>query len=87
VGGGKLVSGKSITDLLAEFNDGNSHVYTHERFEADRKRLLERISTKHGIPESDVERLIREHDYEHSGEDPEDEYIGIMAFAHHAGWL
>ncbi len=75
----------SISKLLAEFAD-ESHVYTREMFEADIIRLTTVIATKHGIPESDVVRLIREHDYEHSDPDPEDEWIQAMAFARSAGW-
>lgn len=73
-----------IERLLEEFGDSE---YTREQFEADRARLLARISTKHGISESDVDVLIREHRYVHSAEDPEDEYIQIMAMARAAGWV
>lgn len=76
----------SITDLLAEFAD-ESHVYTRERFDADLAKWTAIIAAKHGIPEGDVERLIREHDYEHSGDDPEDQWIQTMAFGRAAGWL
>jgi hypothetical protein len=60
--------------------------YTREQCEADRKRLLAVISTKHGIAESDVDALIRDHRYVHTAEDPEDEYIQVLAFARHANW-
>jgi hypothetical protein len=80
----RIGTDQTIEELLAEFSDLE---YTREQFDADRARLLAIISVKHGITESDVERLICEHDYEHSGEDPEDEYIGIMAMARSAGWL
>lgn len=63
-----------------------SEPYTREKFEADRARLLAVISAKHGIAESEVHMLIAEHRYVHSEEDPEAEYIQIMAMARHAGW-
>lgn len=78
------MSGKNIKELLAEFG---GEPYTRERFEADLAKWTAVIAAKHGIPESDVERLIREHDYEHSAEDPEDEWIITMAFGRAAGWL
>lgn len=61
--------------------------YTREQFEADRARLLTAIAAKHGIAESEVDVLIKEHRYEHSAEDLEDEYIQAMAMARGAGWL
>lgn len=61
--------------------------YTQEQFEIDRTRLLAVIGDKHGVAESEVDTLIREHRYEHSFEDPEDRYIQIMAMARAAGWL
>lgn len=61
--------------------------YTREEFDADRRRLLARLSSKHCVPESELPQLIREHRYEHSGEDPEDEYIQVMAFGRFAGWI
>lgn len=76
----------TIEKLLAEFAD-ESHVYTRERFDADLAKWTAVIAAKHGIPESDVARLIREHDYEHSAEDPEDEWIITMAFGRTAGWI
>ena len=42
---------------------------------------------KHGVPESDIDALIREHRYTHSFADPEDEYIQIMAMGREAGWV
>lgn len=74
----------NIDDLLKEFGDS---YYTREEFEADRARLLTRLCAKHGITESEVDTLIREHNYTHSAEDPEDEYIGIMTMADAAGWV
>lgn len=76
---------KTINELLEEFGDDGSE-YTREKFEADRARLLAVISAKHGIAEAEVEALIREHRYDHSFEDPEDEYIGVMSMARSAGW-
>ena len=73
---------KTIEELLAECSD----VYTRERFDADRARLAARLCAKHGIAESEIDSLIREHRYEHTAEDPEDEWIQIMAFARAAGW-
>ena len=73
----------SMEQLLEEFGASE---YTREQFEADRVRLLAVISAKHGIAESEVDLLIREHRYTHSFEDPEDEYIQIMAMARGAGW-
>jgi len=77
------VSGQTINELLAEFGD---EPYTRERFEADRARLTARLCAKHGISESEIDALLREHRYEHSEEDPEDEYMGVMTMAHYAGW-
>lgn len=60
----------SIEKLLEEFGDPE---YTQEQFNADRARLLAVLSAKHGVAESEVDLLIREHRYTHSAEDPEDE--------------
>jgi hypothetical protein len=35
---------------------------------------------------AEVHEIIREHRYEHSAEDPEDDYIGLMAMARTMGW-
>lgn len=72
----------TIEQLLEEF----SNVYTREEFEADRARLTARLCDKHGIAEAEIDALLREHRYEHSGEDPEDEYMQVMAMGRHAGW-
>ena len=72
-----------LNELLEEFGDPE---YTREQFEADRVRLVAVLCAKHGIAESEVDTLIKEHRYTHSFEDPEDEYIQIMAMAHVAGW-
>jgi hypothetical protein len=74
----------SIEELLEEFSDRE---YTREQFEADRARLVARLCGKHGISESEIDALLREHRYEHSGEDPEDEYMQVMAMGRSAGWL
>jgi hypothetical protein len=74
----------SIEELLEEFSDCE---YTREQFEADRARLVARLCSKHGISESEIDALLREHRYAHSGEDPEDEYMQVMAMGRRAGWL
>lgn len=74
----------TIEELLEEFGTA---VYTREQFEADLARLLAVLCAKHGVAESEVDSLIKEHRYEHSFEDPEDEYIQIMAMGRHAGWM
>jgi hypothetical protein len=74
----------SIDDLIADLDIPE---YTREQFEIDRARLVARLCAKHGIVESEIDALLREHRYEHSGEDPEDEYMGIMAMGRAAGWL
>jgi hypothetical protein len=73
-----------VETMIEEF--GSSEEYTREKFEADRARLVAVICAKHGIAESEVDTLIREHRYVHSEEDPEDEYIQIMGMARTAGW-
>ena len=75
---------QTMEELIAELGIDE---YTRDRFEADRARLLAVICVKHNIKEFEVDALIREHRYVHSAEDPEDEYIGIMAMARHAGWV
>lgn len=77
-------STNDLGELLKEFGDPE---YTREKFDEDRARLLAVICTKHGITEAEVDVLIKEHRYSHSFDDPEDEYIGIMAMARAAGWL
>ena len=77
-----------INDWLDDlFDDDDRGLYTRERFDADRTRLLTRLCAKHGIEASEVDALIRDHRYEHSEEDPEDEYISVMTMGHAAGWL
>ena len=77
---------KTIKELLAEFDPEGKHAYTRERFDADRARLVARLCEKHNIAEAEIDALIREHRYVHTDEDPEDEWIKIMAFASVAGW-
>lgn len=72
----------SIEDLIEDFGE----TYSRERFEEDRALLLAVLCAKHGVAESEVDTLIKEHRYTHSFEDPEDEYIQIMAMARAAGW-
>lgn len=73
-----------IDQLLEEFGDLG---YTHEQFEADRARLLARLCAKHGVEKSEIDALIREHRYVHSADDPEDEYIQVMAMGRAARWV
>lgn len=73
----------TIEQLLEEFRDSE---YTREQFEADRARLTTRLCDKHSISESQIDALLQEHRYEHSGEDPEEAYMQIMAKGRHAGW-
>lgn len=61
--------------------------YTRDRFEADRARLIAQLCTKHAIEESELASLIREHRYTHSAEDPEDEYMQVIAMGRAGGWL
>jgi hypothetical protein len=77
-------SSASLDDMSAS---GDVDVYTREQFDADRARITARICEKHGIVEAEIDALIREHRYEHDSEDIEDEWIGLMAIGHHAGWL
>lgn len=74
----------SIEGLLAEFSDLE---YTRERFEADRDRLVARLCGKHGISATEIDALIREHRYQHSGEDPEEEYMQVMTMGRAARWV
>lgn len=77
------MSNQTLDELLTEFAD----IYTRERFESDRDRLLTRLCEKHGITKPEVDALIREHRYVHSAEDPEDEYIELMTIAQYTGWI
>ncbi len=74
----------TIEDLLAEFNDPP---YTREQFEADYTRIVKRLCEKHGVTASEIPALVSEHRYEHSYEDPEDEYMELMTIARVTGWL
>ena len=74
---------ESINALLLEFGDAP---YTRARYDADLARVLTVLCAKHGVTTRDeVHEIIREHRYEHSGEDPEDD-IGLMAMARTMGW-
>lgn len=75
---------KSMEELIEELD---LPTYTREQFAEDHARLLAVLAAKHGIAEHEVPELIRTHNYTHSFEDPEDEYIQIMTFARHAGWM
>lgn len=77
-------TGQTIEELIVELGIDE---YTSERFEADRARLVARLCSKHGISEPEIDALLREHRYAHSEEDPEDEYMHVMAMGRHAGWL
>jgi hypothetical protein len=75
---------ESINELLVEFGD---EPYTRERYDADLARVLAVLCAKHGVTtRAEVHEIIREHRYEHSAEDPEDDYIGLMAMARTMGW-
>ena len=75
------MSDPTIEELLTEC------IYTRQQFEADRTRIVARICEKHGIAESEIERLIARHDYVHDAEDIELEWIEMRALARHAGWV
>jgi len=80
--GTSVLATSSMEDLLTEL----SEPYTREQFEEDRSRIIARLCAKHGVSEAELPALIREHRYEHSSEDPEDEYIQLMAIARATGW-
>jgi hypothetical protein len=61
--------------------------YMREQFDTDRARLTARLCAKHGVNEAEIDTLIRDHRYEHSGEDPEDDYMHVMAMGRAAGWV
>jgi len=71
----------NIDDLLEDIDP-----YTRDQFDTDYARIVARLCEKHGISSDEIDALIREHRYEHSGEDPEQEYIEIMTMARVAGW-
>lgn len=74
---------ETIEELLVEFSDP----YTREQYDKDLARALARLCEKHSVTtQAEVDEIIREHRYEHSGEDPEDEYIQLMTMSRHAGW-
>ena len=77
-----------MEDLIEEMiAKGGFREYTREKFEKDRARLIARLCEKHGIEESALDSLIREHRYTHSAEDPEDDYMEIMEMGRAAGWV
>lgn len=73
---------RTIEELLACAGEPT----TREEWQADVDRIIDRLCEKHGITEPEIEGLIREHRYQHSGEDPEDEWIWLAAAARAAGW-
>jgi hypothetical protein len=61
--------------------------YTREQYDKDFVRVLARLCEKHGVTtQAEVHEIIRTHAYEHSGEDPEEDYIELMACARATGW-
>jgi hypothetical protein len=77
--------GQTIEELLAEFDD---EPYTRERYNKDFARVLARLCEKHNVTtQAEVHEIIREHRYTHTAEDPEDEYISLMAISDHMGWV
>lgn len=75
---------ETIEELLAEFGD---EPYTREQYDKDFARVLARLCEKHGVAtRAEIDLIIREHCYEHTAEDPEDEYIALMALARATGW-
>ena len=75
---------ETIEELLVEFGDAP---YTRAQSDKDFARVLARLCEKHGVTtRAEVHEIIREHRYEHSGEDPEEDYINLMAIARATGW-
>lgn len=75
---------QTINELLVELDH---EPYTRERYDADFARVLARLCEKHGVTtHAEVRQIIREHRYAHSGEDPEQDYIELMALARSTGW-
>lgn len=74
---------KSISELLVEFNDPP---YTRERYDADRSRVLARLTEKHGVEGEELRQLIAAHRYIHTEEDPEEEYLHLWAVSSEMGW-
>jgi hypothetical protein len=75
---------KTIEELLDECSDAP---YTREQYDVDLARVLAVLCAKHGVTtRAEVHEIIRAHRYEHSDEDPEDEYIQLMAVSRTMGW-
>lgn len=75
---------KTINELLVEFGSAR---YTREQYDEDFARILARLCEKHGVStQAEVDEIIRGHHYVHTEEDPEDEYIKLMAIADVMGW-
>jgi hypothetical protein len=75
---------KTIDELLEEFGDAP---YSREQHAEDFARVLARLREKHDVTtQSEVDEIVREHRYAHTAEDPEDEYIQLMAIARVTGW-
>lgn len=73
-----------IKETLAEFED---EPYTRAQFDKDLARVLVRLCEKHGLTtRAEVHALVAEHRYTHSNEDPEEDYLQLMAVASHMGW-
>lgn len=72
----------TMEEFLKEFGDP----YTREQYDQDLARVVSILCAKHGISESEIEPLIAAHRYVHTAEDPEEDWIGLMAFADVAGW-
>ena len=60
---------------------------TEEQFGKKFARVLARLCEKHGVTtQAEVHEIISAHRYRHTEEDPEDEYIQLMAVARATGW-
>lgn len=75
---------KTIEELLAEC--GDEHVYTREKHDTERDRVVARICEKHGIAPDEIPELIRTHNYAHDAEDIEDDYIALLTWSRITGW-
>ena len=74
---------QTIEDLLADIGDH----YTREQYDEEFARVLKRLCEKHGVTtHAEVNAIVSEHRYEHSGEDPEQDYIELAVMAQHCGW-
>lgn len=75
-----------MEDLLEELTD-ISDEYTREQFDADVVRLTIAIAEKHGISEAEVPQLVADHNYTHSADDIEDDYIQTMTMGRWSGHI